>query len=67
MTTPRLALAEELAAIRDEIARLKRRETALVSMEHHFPKVPVFRRSHGSQHGVQGGGSDAARGAPAHA
>lgn len=45
MTAPRLALADELAAIRAEIARLKQRETALASMEHRFPKVPVFRRN----------------------
>jgi hypothetical protein len=44
MTTPRLALADELAAIRAEIARLKRREQALASIEHAFPVVPVFRR-----------------------
>jgi hypothetical protein len=45
MTTPQLALADELAAIRAEIARLRTRETALASIEHSFPKVPVFRRS----------------------
>jgi hypothetical protein len=45
MTTPQLALADELAAIRAEIARLKSRESALTSIEHNFPKVPVFRRS----------------------
>jgi hypothetical protein len=45
MTTPSLALADELAAIRAEIARLRSRETALASLEHNFPKVPVFRRS----------------------
>lgn len=44
MTTPRLALADELAAIRAEIARLKQREQALASIEHAFPVVPVFRR-----------------------
>jgi hypothetical protein len=44
MTTPRLALADELAAIRAEIARLKQREKALASIEHAFPVVPVFRR-----------------------
>jgi hypothetical protein len=44
MTTPQLALADELAAIRAEIARLRSRETALASIAHSFPKVPVFRR-----------------------
>jgi hypothetical protein len=44
MTAPRLTLADELAEIRAEIARLKRRESALASIEHHFPVVPVFRR-----------------------
>ena len=44
MTTPRLSLADELAEIRAEIARLKRRESALASLEHRFPVVPVFRR-----------------------
>jgi hypothetical protein len=45
MTTPKLALADELASIRAEIARLRSRESALASIEHNFPKVPVFRRS----------------------
>mgnify|MGYP001765408947 CR=1 FL=1 len=45
MTTPQLALADELAAIRAEIARLRSRESTLASIEHNFPKVPVFRRS----------------------
>jgi hypothetical protein len=45
MTTPKLALADELAAIRAEIARLKSRESALASIAHNFPKVPVFRRA----------------------
>jgi hypothetical protein len=44
MTDNRLSLANELAAIRAEIARLRSRESALASIEHHFPKVPVFRR-----------------------
>lgn len=44
MTTPRLSLADELAQIRAEIDRLKRRETTLVSIEHRFPVIPVFRR-----------------------
>ena len=45
MMMPKLALADELAAIRAEIARLRSRENALASLEHNFPKVPVFRRS----------------------
>ena len=49
MTTAKLALADELAAIRAEIARLRSRENALASIEHNFPKVPVFRRSPASQ------------------
>lgn len=44
MTSHHLTLAEELAQIRAEIDRLKRRETTLASMEHNFPRVPVFRR-----------------------
>ncbi|MDM7930553.1 hypothetical protein [Tabrizicola sp.] len=44
MTLPHLSLAAELAEIRAEIDRLQRRETALASMEHDFPVVPVFRR-----------------------
>lgn len=44
MTQNRMSLAEELADIRAEIARLKQRETALASMEHRFPMIPVFRR-----------------------
>ena len=44
MTTTRLSLADELAEVRAEIARLKRRESVLVSMEHRFPVIPVFRR-----------------------
>jgi hypothetical protein len=43
MTPHRLALADELAEIRAEIARLKQRENALASIEHAFPVVPVFR------------------------
>jgi hypothetical protein len=45
MTTPRLSLADELAEIRAEIDRLKRRETALASIEDRFPVIPVFRRA----------------------
>jgi hypothetical protein len=44
MSADRLSLADELAEIRAEIARLKRRESALASIEHRFPVVPVFRR-----------------------
>jgi hypothetical protein len=44
MSADRLTLADELAEIRAEIARLKHRETALASIEHRFPVVPVFRR-----------------------
>lgn len=43
MTKARLALAEELAAIREEISLLKHRERTLASLEHAFPSVPVFR------------------------
>jgi hypothetical protein len=59
MITPKLALADELAEIRAEIARLKHREQALSSIEHNFPVVPVFRRGWPMQRG--------ARGEPAHA
>jgi hypothetical protein len=45
MTTSQLALADELAAIRAEIARLQSRESTLASIQHDFPKIPVFRRS----------------------
>ncbi len=44
MTASRLELARELATIRAEIARLSQRESALASIEHAFPAVPVFRR-----------------------
>ena len=40
----RLSLANELADIRTEIARLQRREVTLTSMAHDFPVFPVFRR-----------------------
>ncbi len=40
----RLSLADELADIRTEIARLQRREVTLTSMAHDFPVFPVFRR-----------------------
>ncbi len=44
MSVERLSLADELAQIRAEIDRLKRRETTLASIEHRFPVIPVFRR-----------------------
>lgn len=53
MITPKLALADELAEIRAEIARLKRRESALASIEHNFPQVPVFRRGWPIQRATQ--------------
>jgi hypothetical protein len=53
MTPPKLALADELAEIRAEIARLKQRESALASIEHDFPKIPVFRRGWPIQRNVQ--------------
>lgn len=53
MTTPKLALAAELATIRAEIARLKQREQALASIEHAFPVVPVFRRAWPVRRGAQ--------------
>jgi hypothetical protein len=59
MTTPRLALADELAAIRAEIARLKQREQALASIEHAFPVVPVFRRGWPVQRQTASATSDA--------
>lgn len=43
MAAPRLSLADELAEIRDEIARLKRREIALARIGRDLPVVPVFR------------------------
>jgi hypothetical protein len=43
MPKTRLALAEELAAIRDEIALLRRRERTLASLAPDFPRVSVFR------------------------
>jgi hypothetical protein len=49
MKPSQLALADELAAIRAEIARLRSRENALASIAHNFPKVPVFRRSQTAQ------------------
>jgi hypothetical protein len=55
MKPSQLALADELAAIRAEIARLRSRETALASIEHNFPKVPVFRRSQPLQRPAKSG------------
>lgn len=40
----RLSLADELADIRAEIARLQRRELTLSAMSNAFPAIPVFRR-----------------------
>jgi hypothetical protein len=40
----RLSVTNELADIRAEIARLKRRESTLTAMANDFPAVPVFRR-----------------------
>ncbi|MDP3265161.1 MAG: hypothetical protein U1E06_20735 [Tabrizicola sp.] len=40
----RLALADELAEIRAEIARLQKREETLATMAKNFPVIPVFRR-----------------------
>lgn len=54
MTASRLALADELAEIRAEIARLKQRETALASLEHCFPKVPLFRRHRSADNAPEG-------------
>jgi hypothetical protein len=42
MPPPRLALADELAAVRIELARLSQREAALASIEPPFPVVAVF-------------------------
>lgn len=40
----RLALTDELAEIRAEIARLQKREETLATMAKNFPVIPVFRR-----------------------
>jgi hypothetical protein len=53
MIASKLALADELAEIRAEITRLKRRESALASIEHDFPVVPVFRRGWPMQRAAQ--------------
>ncbi|MBL9051957.1 MAG: hypothetical protein JNK19_17725 [Tabrizicola sp.] len=44
MAASRLTLADELAEIRAEIIRLKRREAALQSLADDLPPIPVFRR-----------------------
>lgn len=56
MSADRLSLADELAEIRAEIARLKRRETALASIEYRFPVIPVFRRGWPMQREAQATG-----------
>ena len=56
MTSPRLSLANELTEIRAEIARLRQRESALMSMEHSFPVIPVFRRGWPIQRDATGRG-----------
>ena len=44
MAASRLSLADELADIRAEIARLQRRETRLQALADDMPPIPVFRR-----------------------
>lgn len=44
MAASRLTLTDELAEIRAEIVRLKRREAALQSLADDLPPIPVFRR-----------------------
>jgi hypothetical protein len=44
MAASRLTLADELAEIRAEITRLKRREASLQSLADDLPPIPVFRR-----------------------
>lgn len=44
MTASRLTLADELAEIRLEISRLKRREVSLQALADDLPPIPVFRR-----------------------
>ena len=43
MAASRLSLAEELADIRAEIARLQRREATLKALADEMPPIPVFR------------------------
>ena len=44
MAASRLTLAEELAEIRAEIARLQKREGRLQALADDMPAIPVFRR-----------------------
>lgn len=44
MAASRLTLADELADIRAEIARLQQRETRLKALADDMPVIPVFRR-----------------------
>lgn len=43
MSAPRLTLSDELAEIRAEIARLRRREVRLQALADNMPAVSVFR------------------------
>lgn len=44
MAASRLSLADELADIRAEIARLQQRESRLQALADDLPPIPVFRR-----------------------
>lgn len=44
MAASRLSLADELADIRAEIARLQQRENRLQALADDMPVIPVFRR-----------------------
>jgi len=44
MAASRLTLADELADIRAEIARLQQRESRLQALAEDLPSIPVFRR-----------------------
>lgn len=44
MAASRLTLADELADIRAEIARLQHRESRLQALADDLPVIPVFRR-----------------------
>lgn len=44
MAASRLTLADELADIRAEIARLQQRESRLQALADDLPPIPVFRR-----------------------